>query len=188
METAIGGKGIEITPALRSFTENKLKKLERLFDDVMDVHVTLSVQKYLQIADLTIKTRRGGFSATAQTTDMYASINDAIDNLVKQARRQNQRSKSRKGQRRGQRGKGWEEALPQVSVLEEEAEEQETEVGGGPQLRIERIPMKPMSIEEAMLQVRASDNGFIVFRNSATEELNVIYMRKDGDIGLIEPR
>jgi len=102
METVIGGKGIEITPALRSFTENKLKKLDRVFNGVMDVHVTLSVQKYLQIADLTVKTRSGGFSATAQTTDMYASINDAIDNLVKQARRQKKRIKSRKGPKRGE--------------------------------------------------------------------------------------
>ncbi|HUX08134.1 MAG TPA: ribosome-associated translation inhibitor RaiA [Acidobacteriota bacterium] len=179
METVIGGKGIDITPALRSFTENKLKKLERVFDGVMDVHVTLSVQKYLQIADLSVKTRQGGFSATAQTTDMYASINDAIDNLVKQARRQGRRVKSHKGQRRAPHSKVWPE-----STLEEE---EEPSVGKS-ELIVERLPLKPLSVEEAMLQVRASDNGFIVFRNSTTEELNVIYLRSDGDIGLIEPR
>ncbi len=179
METVIGGKGIDITPALRSFTENKLKKLERVFESVMDVHVTLSVQKYLQIADLSVKTRQGGFSATAQTTDMYASINDAIDNLVKQARRQGRRVKSRKGQRRPPHSKVWED-----STLEEE----EAPSAGKPELIVERLSVKPMSVEEAMLQVRASDNGFIVFSNSTTEELNVIYLRGDGDIGLIEPR
>jgi putative sigma-54 modulation protein len=187
MDTAIGGKGIEITPALRSFTENKLKKLERVFEGVMDVHVTLSVQKYLQIADLTLKTRHGGFSATAQTTDMYASINDAIDNLVKQARRQSKRYKDRKGQRRAPHNKAWEEPMP-LPPEEPEEEGEAAESAAGPQLRIERTPLKPMSVEEAMLQVRASDNGFIVFRNAITEELNVIYLRQDGDLGLIEPR
>ena len=180
METVIGGKGIEITPALRSFTENKLKKLDRVFNGVMDVHVTLSVQKYLQIADLTVKTRSGGFSATAQTTDMYASINDAIDNLVKQARRQKKRVKSRKGPKRGEKTGAWqapEEPLPEGARSEAE-----------PRLRRERLPVKPMSVEEAMLQVRAADEGFIVFRNAVSDELNVIYRRKDGDIGLIEPK
>jgi len=163
METVIGGKGIEITPALRSFTENKLKKLDRVFNGVMDVHVTLSVQKYLQIADLTVKTRSGGFSATAQTTE-----------------RQKKRIKSRKGPKRGEKTGAWqapEEPLPEG--VRSEAE---------PRLRRERLPVKPMSVEEAMLQVRAADEGFIVFRNAVSEELNVIYRRKDGDIGLIEPK
>ena len=180
METDIGGKGIDITPALRSFTENKLRRLERVFNGVMDVHVTLSVQKYLQIADLTVKTRSGGFSATAQTTDMYASINEAIDNLVKQARRQSKRFKSRKGQKRGDREPEWEG--PPVEAPEEEKPSAE------PRLHREKVSLKPMSIEEARLQVRGSDHGFIVFRNAASQELNVIYRRNDGDIGLIEPQ
>ncbi len=141
--------------------------------------MTLSVQKYLQIADLTVKTRSGGFSATAQTTDMYASINEAIDNLVKQARRQSKRIKSRKGQKRGNREPEWEG--PMTEAPEEEPRSE-------PRLHREQVSLKPMSVEEARLQVRGSDHGFIVFRNAASQEINVIYRRNDGDIGLIEPR
>ncbi len=182
MEIVVSGKGIEITPALRSYTESKLNKLTRVFNSVMDAHVTLSVQKYLQIADVTVKTRNGGFTARAQTTDMYASINEAIDNLVKQARRAGKRIKSHKGHGRPTRAEGWEEAAP-------EAEPEPPGGGKGqPRLQRERMRAKPLSLEEAMLQLRGSDTGFLFFRNAATSELNVVYRRKDGGCALIEPQ
>lgn len=180
MEISISGKGIEITPALRSFAESKLKKLTRLTSSAMDVHVTLSVQRYLQIADLSVKTRNGGFSARGQTTDMYASINEAVDNLIKQTRRQSRRIKSHKGRKRPERSEVWEEP-----PLEEEIAES-TE----PPFKLlrERVSVKPKSLEEALLQIRSAENDFLVFRNSATSDLNILYRRKDGNYGLIEPQ
>jgi putative sigma-54 modulation protein len=181
MEITITGKGIEITPALRSYTESKLKKLNRLISSAMDVHATLSVQRYLQIVDLSIKTRNGGFSARGQTTDMYASINEAVDNLLKQARRQSRRIKSHKGRRRPERA----EVMEELVVAEEETAEE----GQEPNTVIrERVSVKPLSLEEAILQMRAADGEFLVFRNAANSELNIVYRRKDGSFGLIEPK
>ena len=182
MEIVVSGKGIEITPALRSYAESKLNKLTRVFSSVMDAHVTLSVQKYLQIADVTVKTRNGGFTARAQTTDMYASINEAIDNLVKQARRAGKRIKSHKGHSRPARVEAWEEAPPEAAT------EPPAGSKGSQQLRRERLRAKPLSIEEAVMQLRSSDTGFLFFRNAATSELNVIYRLKDGGCALIEPQ
>lgn len=179
MEAVITGKGVEITPALRSYTESKLNKLDRIVSDVMDVHVTLGVQKYLQIAELTVKTRNGGFSASAQTTDMFASINEAIDNLARQARRQNKRIKSKKGHRRPARTDVWEAPEP--------LEAGEQIANSSAKLRRKRVPIKPMSVEEAALQVRSADEGFLVFRNASSNNLNIVHRRDDGDIDLIEP-
>ncbi len=179
METVFTGKGIEITPAIRSFTENKLNKLTRMIGEVMSVHVTLGAQKYLQIVEFTVKTRNGGFSASAQTTDMYASINEALDNVVRQAQRQKQRRKSKKSRTRPSRQEAWEEPVPGEAAKEA--------TGPAPRLRRERVPVKPLSLEEAALQIRGSERNFLVFRNAASNELNVIYRRADGEIGLIEP-
>lgn len=188
MEIVVSGKGIEITPALRSYTESKLNKLTRVFSSVMDAHVTLSVQKYLQIADVSVKTRNGGFTARAQTTDMYASINEAIDNLVKQARRAGSRIKNHKGHGRPARAEAWEEAAPEAAPEPPAGAEGGGKGKGQPRLQRERMRAKPLSLEEAMLQLRGSDTGFLFFRNAATSELNVVYRRKDGGCALIEPQ
>lgn len=181
MEINIAGKGIEVTPALRSYTESKLKKLSRFLSANIDVHATLSVQKYLQVVDLSIKTRNGGFSARGQTTDMYASINEAVDNLVKQVRRQSRRIRSHKGRQRPERSEVWEEEIP---VEELEGAMPDGSLG----LKRERIPVKPMSLEEALLRIQSAENDFLVFRNATTSELNIVYRRKDGHLGLIEPQ
>jgi putative sigma-54 modulation protein len=181
MDITITGKGIEITPALRSYTESKLRKLNRLTTTAMDVHATLSVQRYLQIVDLSVKTRNGGFSARGQTTDMYASINEAVDNLIKQARRQSRRIKSHKGRRRPERAEVMEELVVAEQKSPGEGQEPYTVVR-------ERASVKPLSLEEAVLQMRAAESDFLVFRNAANSELNIVYRRKDGSFGLIEPK
>ena len=175
MEITISGKSIDVTPALRSYIENKLQKINRIIQDVMDVHVTLSVQKHLQLVDFTVKTRNSIFTSHASTTDMYASINDGIDTMLKQARRQRKKTISRKGRGRMEIS----EMLPQES--EEDSDSQQDSV-----IYRERMPVKPLSLEEARLQLKGADNDFLLFRNSTTSELSLIYVRKDGSIGLIE--
>lgn len=177
MDIVFSGKGISINPAIRSYTENKLGKLTRLVSDIIDIQVTLSVQKYLQIVDITVKSSNGGFTAAAQTTDMYASVNEAVDNLLKQVRRSSRRAKSHKGRRRPDRAEVWEETSTEAAG----------ETPAGPKVLVERLPVKPMSVEEATMQISASENNFIVFRNSTGNALNILYRRRDGDLGLIEP-
>lgn len=179
MDVIITGKSINVTPALRSYVENKLQKIFRIIKDVMDVHVTLSVQKHLQLVDITVKTRSSVFTSHGRTSDMYASINEGMDSLLRQAKRQNKKMKSHKGRKRGD-----------ISELVHESEiVQEEESSGGnlsPAVLRESMSIKPLSLEEAMLQIEAAENNFLLFRNANTAELNLIYKRKDGKLGLIE--
>lgn len=173
MEITITGKGFDVTPAIRSYIENKLQKVYRIVSDIMDLTVTLSIQKHLQIVDFSVKTRSSLFTSHGSTTDMYASINEGIDNLLKQARRQMKKVKSHKGRNRAE-------------ITDLVPDEVEEENDGQPVIHKERMPVKPMSLEEASLQLRGGDDDFILFRNSTTSELNLIHRRKDGSIGLIE--
>jgi putative sigma-54 modulation protein len=141
----------------------------------MDVQVILGVQKHLQIVDFTIKTRHSVFTSSGSTTDMYASINEGLDNLLKQARRQRKKVRSVKGRKRMEIT----EMLPDYP--EEKTDEPENEP-----IHRERMPIKPMSLEEAVLQLKSAENEFLLFRNSTTSELNLIFKRKDGRLGLIE--
>lgn len=181
MEATITGKGIDITPAIRSYIDNKMKKVFRLVPDVIDINITLSTEKHLINADFSVKTRQALFTSHGSTTDTFASINESLDNLIKQARRSNKKMKNRKGKKRMELDDlGFEAGSPDALLDEEEEESSE------PDIKKETMPIKPLSIEEAALQVRGSSSGFVLFRNALTEEVNLIYRRKDGSLGLIE--
>jgi putative sigma-54 modulation protein len=179
MEIMVTGKSIEITPALRSYIDSKLQRVYRIISGIMDVHVTLSVQKHLQLVDVTIKTRTSTFTSHGSTTDMYASINEGIDSLLKQARRQKRKVTSQRTRRRAEAG--------DIASLETPAEESGETFGGVTLIR-ERMPIKPMSLEEAMLQLRGGDQDFILFQNATTSDLSLLFRRKDGNLGLIETK
>lgn len=179
MEIMVTGKSIEVTPALRSYIENKLQRVYRIITGIMDVHVTLSVQKHLQLVDVTVKTRTATFSSHGSTTDMYASINEGIDSLLKQARRQKRKVTSQRTRRRSEAG--------EIPAMEVPAEEQ-PEIPGATSIIREQMPIKPMSLAEATLQLRGGDRDFILFQNSTTSDLSLLYRRPDGNLGLIEAK
>jgi len=172
MDATITGKGIEITPAIRSYVENKLGKIERFVQDIIDITITLSTEKHLINADFSLKTKTGLFTSHGSTTDTFASINEGIDNLVKQTRRSNKKIKSHKGRMRKELG--------DLEPISEAVEE------GSSELVREQMDVKPLSVEEARLQLRGAKTGFVLFRNATSGEINLIYKRKDGDLGLVE--
>jgi putative sigma-54 modulation protein len=175
------GRHLEITPALKEFTEKKLTKIEKYLDDDAEAQVTLSVEKHRQISEIVIKTRSLTLSGSEETDDMYVSIGLAVNKIEKQVKRLRQKlwGKKRKTRKRQQNSyDSW-----SVSAPEENANPNE--------LRIIKIPhaaLKPMTVEEAALQLGAANEQFIVFRNSENQKINVLYKRKDGNLGLIEPQ
>lgn len=175
MDITITGQGVDVTPAIRSYVENKMRKIPRIIQGVMDVHVTINVQKHLHVVDMKVNTRDGAFASHESTSDMYASINGGIDNLLKQMRRARKKSISKKGQRHME--------LDDLQFEPGNPEEQEDEEV---QILREEMPVKPMSLEEARLQLRGADNPFLLFRNATTSELCLLYRRDDGNLGLIE--
>jgi putative sigma-54 modulation protein len=170
----IAGRHTQASEALRSYIIEKTEALERFFDRIVSVDVVLSVEKERQIADFHAHlTNRKVISAREESGDMYASIDKAIDRLKRQLVRF-------KDQLHEVRDRG--------GVATEAATNGEEGVDGKQIIRTEAYFQKPMSPEEAALQLDAIEKEFLVFVNSESDQVAIIYHRRDGNFGLIEPR
>jgi putative sigma-54 modulation protein len=166
-----------LTDQDRQLAEKKLGKIRKYFNDILDVRVEVDQERHLYVADLFVKGKDFDLKSTSQSKDLTTALQDAIDKLEIQARRAKTRLKSHK-QRHPRGEQEWD-----VEVLEQES------IGSGHPRVVERtqIPIKPMSIEEAAMQLEKSRNEFLVFRNSSNDKVNVIYRRPDNNLGLITP-
>ena len=177
MRIAIFGKNLEISDYLRDLVEKKASKLERYFPQETEAQVTLTVERSRHIAEVTIPYDGGVIRAEEATGDMYASVDNVLDKLEKKILRH--RTKLEKSLRTG----AFKYDEPVYGGVWEDAEEEE-----GPRIvRVKRFAIKPMSEEEAMLQIELLGHSFYVFENADTGSINVLYRRKDGNYGLIEP-
>jgi putative sigma-54 modulation protein len=180
MSIDITGRHIEITEPIRKFATDRLERLRGVIDEMQEVHFILTVEKHQRhIAELNIKTRRDFYHAEEVSTDMYTSVAAAVDKVEKQILRDKERNVTRKRHNNNHR-----EVVTTSSVIEVE------EILGERLPRIIRqneIAAKPMSVDDAAVDVGSSDRDFLVFRNADTERLNVVFKRKDGNIGWIEP-
>ncbi len=171
MKVIITGRKIDISAGMRSYTEKKMQKLDKFFDEGADAQVTLSVEKGRQTAELTIF--YGGFVYRAEDTceDMYASIDRAIDLIERQIRKNKTRleKKLREG------------AFAATVSENAETEEKEFKI-----VKSKKHAIKPMSPEEAILQMNLLGHEFFVFHNDETDKIDIVYKRKDGNYGLIE--
>lgn len=179
MRIEITGRHIDITPAIRDFTEDKLKKLERWIDEILETHVVLSVEKHRHIAEIVLRARTRTFTGTDATGDMYASIGNAADKIEKQARKLKDKFTARRKHSR-----------PAARTALPDATGMESRDGDGAERRIIRVPVdtkKPMSIEDAALFLAETEQEFLVFREARSQRISVLYRRRDGNLGLIEP-
>lgn len=167
------GKNIEVTPALQDYLEKRLSKLDKYFEEELEAQVTLSVVKESQGVEVTISINGLLLRAEEATGDMYASIDLVVDKLERQLHKYKTKIN------RKVRQKGLKE---QFANLRREEETAEPRV-----VRTKRFVMKPMPLEEAILQMNLLGHDFYMFTNAETDEINVIYKRKDGNYGLIEP-
>lgn len=176
MTIDITGRQIEVTPALRDFTEDKLKKLERLLDGPFHVHVILNVEKHRHHAEIQVKSRTALLSGQAETEDLYASIAEVADKIERQAHKHKEKTTERR-RRDGRR-------------LEEEgtAHEASEPADGVPRIiPSERYRLKPLSPEDAVLELEAQGEDLLVYRDAQSYRVNVVYRRPDGHFGLVDP-
>lgn len=171
MEITVTFRHMEPTAELRSYVEDKVYKIKKYFDSPVDVHIVLGVEKFRHIADMTLSSDGNKIKAVEQTGDMYSSIDMVMDTIEEQLRRVLSRKREYKVEDR----KGEPEA--QDMVAEPEAK----------MIVTEKVDTKPMDLDEAAMQMELSKRNFLVFINSKTDSINVIYKRKDGNLGLIEP-
>ena len=175
MNYIISGKNIDVTPALRDTIEKKLGKLERYFTPETEIVVTLSVEKGRQKIEVTIPMKGTIIRSEQVSSDMYVSI-DLVEEVIE---RQLRRYKTKLVT------KHLEENTFKKEFFEEEDNSLEEEPINI--IRTKRFGIKPMYPEDACVQMELLGHTFYVFCNAETDEVNVVYKRKDGTYGLIEP-
>ncbi|MEP6925223.1 MAG: ribosome-associated translation inhibitor RaiA [Pyrinomonadaceae bacterium] len=178
MKIELTGKHIEITPAIRSHVENHCNKLQQFFKGktTAQAHIVVTVEKSRQKAEMVINWREHTLTAKETDKDLYQAINKAVEKLEKQARR-----------------------LKEKVVDRKHSAQKAANVAPAPEGEISAAPLppriiisddnelKPMTPEEAVLSLDGNGTQFIVFRDTETENLSVVYKRMDGNFGLIQP-
>ena len=173
MNLVISGKNLDITEGLRSAIEEKIGKLERYFTDTTEVHVTLSTEKNRQKIEITIPMKGSIIRAEEVSSDMYVSI-DLVEEVIERQLRKYKNKLIDKEQNAAH--------LSQSFIEADDYEEEDIQI-----IRSKKFAMKPMDPEEACVQMELIGHNFFVFRNSETDEVNVVYKKKGNTYGLIEP-
>jgi len=181
MKLNIRGENIELTSALREYTEKKIGRLGRYFNTPLDeeVAITLTVIRDAHIVEVTIPLKGALLRAEVKDGDMYAAIDMAVDKLERQIRKHKTKINRKYRYEGSMRSLLKEDALEGAGSV---AEEDDFEL-----VRTKKFAMKPMDIEEAILQMNLIGHNFFVFSNMDTDEINVVYKRNDGNYGVIEP-
>jgi putative sigma-54 modulation protein len=178
MRLQVKGRNVEVSQQIRSYAEEKLGKLERQLPDPTRVELELAVENNPsiagnQIAEATVWTKGPVLRAKESSADMKASIDQLVDKLERQVKRY--KGKRREGRRHAEAPLA--EPIPAATSEE------------GPMIvKTKQFTVKPMSADEAVLQLELIGHDFFVFRNADSDEINVVYRRLDGNYGLIEPQ
>ena len=179
MRLHVKGKNVEVSDSIRQYAEDKMSKLNRQLHELTEVELELRVEKNPsiaanQVAEVTVWTKGPTLRVTEASTDMKSSIDQLMEKLLRQVEQY-------RGKRRGRQARG--NGIPPGGSMSIPHEEE-----AGPQIvKTKQFTMKPMSSEEAALQLELIGHDFFVFRNDESGEINVIYRRRDGGYGLIEP-
>ncbi len=178
MKVIITARNFDATDSLRERINKKIGKLDKFFNRDTEVQVTLSIQKNRHIVEVTIPFNGVVIRAEESGNDMYSSIDSAVDILERQIRRN--RTRLEKRLREG--AFKAESSTAQASQAEDVEEEKDYKI-----VKTKRFEIKPMPVEEAILQMNLVGHEFFVFINAGTGRTSVVYKRKSGGYGLIEP-
>jgi len=162
-----------LTPEIRDYCEKRLGSLRSLSGDILDVNVILGVQKNRSSAEIHVKAKGASLVVTEESLDMMSSLNQAFDNLEKKIKKEREKWRERK--RRGGRERKEFVAFPEAAE---------------PERRVIRSPVfsaKPLSLDEALVQFESKNREVLVFRREGSERWAVLFRRKDGNLGLVEP-
>ncbi len=177
MQIATTFRHMEPSDALKSYAEEKLDRVKKYIDDPIVAQVFMTVEKIRHTAEVTLTAKGITIKAAEETNDMYAAIDAVIDKIERQLRRYKERIKAHKPAEGAQR-------QVRKSVVEAESVDQQQEPVI---IRTKTFSIKPMSVEEAVMQMDLLHKDFLVYTDSSTEHINVVYRRDDGNYGLIEP-
>jgi len=188
MQLQVKGKNLEMSDTIRSYAEEKFRKLERHLADPTKVEVELSLEKNPSIADnhvaeATIWTKGPTLRARESSSDWRASIDELVGKLERQAKRYREKRRNHHVHTNSGPLAAREAAIERTRGAPVVSGEREPMI-----VRMKQFPVKPMTPEEAVLQLELIGHDFFVFRNSEVGEVSVVYRRRDGNYGLIEPQ
>ncbi len=175
MQTSVTFKNLPSSEHLKNYVTEKLDRFDRLLDNPAEASVVLSVEKFRHIAEINIVGDRLNIIGKEEINDMYSAIDMVLDKLEKQIKKNKQKTRERRS--------GAKSSIKEIEEYAAATIDEEHE----PQLKVMNIEYKPMDVEEAVLQMDLVKNNFLVFTNSQTDRVNVLYRRKDGHYGLIQP-
>lgn len=175
MQTSVTFKNLDPSDHLKSYVGDKLDRFDKFLDNPAEANVVLAVEKFRHIAEINISGDRLSIIGKEETVDMYSAIDMVLDKLEKQIKK----NKEKIRERRSALKKRNRSMLDEVSNPPDEDMER--------QIKIRNIEYKPMDIEEAVLQMDLIEDNFLVFTNARSDQINVLYRRRDGHYGLIQP-
>ena len=175
MQTSVTFKNLDPTDTLKSYVRDKLDRFDRYLDNPAEANVVLLVEKFRHIAEININGDRLTINGKEETNDMYSAIDMVLDKLEKQIKKNKQKIRER---RPGVNAKNMGLMEADINLPDEELVRE---------VKIKNIEYKPMDIEEAVLQMDLLSDNFLVFTNARSDRVNVLYRRKDGHYGLIQP-
>ncbi len=182
MQVHITARHMELTDGLRAHVEKELQKLQRHFHKEAEIQVTLGVEKYRHKAEVSCHVGGHVFKASEETKDMYQSVDRAVEGIAQQYRKFKAKYWSGKGKSGLSAGGEVQQDGAQGAAESDAPESVRPRI-----IRSRGYAAKPMSVDEAAMQMELLDKDFIVYTDSRTEQVNVLYRRKDGNLGLIEP-
>lgn len=174
-------RNIDITEALKSYIETKIKRLDRYVDNNTEAQMVLSVEKYRHLAEINLVSKRINIHSGEESSDMYLSIDKVIEKVERQLRKKKDRIRALKAKQRAR------ETNYRLQIIAKTTPLGEGNPGNSRIIKTQRFAIKPMSVEEAVMQIDLLGNEFLVFNNSNTDKVNVLYKRRDGNFGLIVP-
>lgn len=179
----IRGENIEVTPAIRNYAEEKISKIEKYFDDEPDASAHVNLKTYSDHTakvEVTVPLPHVVLRAEETTVDLYGSIDLVADKLERQIR------KYKTKVNRKFRRQNVDKLQPIDPDLWGGADEEDNDDDEIRIVKTKRFNLKPMSAEEAVLQMELIGHDFFIFRDAETDSKNIVYRREDGDYGLIE--
>ena len=177
MDVTVTFRHTDPIESLKRYAEEKISKIKKYIDVPLEAHIVLSVEKFRHIADVTFSLNGTRIKAVEETDDMYSAIDQVMDKVENQV-------KKHIGKIRRHRG---DSVKAEKSALDEELEESVEMSPDDFSIEVEKMVAKPMDPEEAAMQLMLLPQEFLVFRNAKSREINVIYRKGDGNLGLIEP-
>lgn len=173
MPVTVTFRQVRPTDALRRHAETKALRLQKFLHHPIDAHVVLSVLKHRHIAEFVVTADRMSFTATEETGDLYSAIDRAIAKLERQVAKRTTKRKTRKHEGAA--------VAPAATATPRPRQRR------GAVIETERVTIKPMSVDEGVMQMNLLKKDFFLFKNAANDTLGIIYRRRDGNYGLIEP-